>query len=209
MAGAFITINGGQELQRFLDKLPEGIYGAAKTSFARAAVAAHAKITSRIQNGTPMYRRSGNLARSMNFSVSGDTLGSLNASVFSSSTVQGSPVIYAPIHETGGTVKAKNAYARVPGGPYLNIPTSANKTASGVQRLSAREVFANGGKVIKSKKGNYLVFGKTARGFEPMFVLKKSVSIPARLQMRETVLGEVPGLISSLDDLLQKALRDG
>lgn len=209
MAGAFITIKGGDELQRFLDKLPEGMYDAAKTSFARAAIAAHAKVTARIQNGTPMFRRTGNLARSMNFSVSGGTLGSLNAAVFSSSTVSGSPVIYAPIHEIGGTVRAKNAYARVPGGPYLNIPTSANKTASGVQRLSAREVFANGGKVIKSKKGNYLVFGKTARGFEPMFILKKSVTIPARLQMRETVLGEVPGLISSLDDLLQKALRGG
>lgn len=204
-----ITISGDRELQQFLTKLPDELFKSAKTAFSAAAIAAHSKMTARVQNGSPLHRRTGNLARSIKFSVTGGSLESLNASVYSASGSGDTAVNYAPIHETGGTIKAKRAYTRVPGGPYLNIPTKLNQTPAGVQRLSAREVFANGGKVIKSKRGNYLVFGKNGAGFAPMFILKKSVDIPARLQMRETVLGEVPGLMSALDTLLKGVLSRG
>lgn len=206
---ASVKITGADELQRFLQQLPDGMFSATKTAFSRAVINAQNKITSRIQNGSPLYRRTGNLARSIQFAVEGTELKDLTASVFSASTVGGVPVVYAPIQELGGAVKAKNKYVRVPGGPYLNIPTAENKTASGVQRLSAREVFATGGKIIKSKAGKYVVLGKTQSGFAPMFVLAKSVIIPPRLGMVAAANEQVSTLIDDLDTLLQAALRNG
>jgi hypothetical protein len=86
----------------------------------------------------------------------------------------------------------------VPGGPYLNIPTSANKTASGVTRLQAREVFNRGGYITQTKGG---VWGVFLLG-QMMFSLKKQVKIPARLGMIDAAEDEVPTLLNKLRNVL-------
>lgn len=209
MAGSSVTIKGDRELSDLLRALPASIFDDAKNAFLRVAAGAHKKISDRVQNGSPLFRRSGNLSRSLGFSVTGSKIEDLSASVYSRNSVSGKPVVYAAIHEIGGTIKASRAYARVPGGPYLNIPLPANKTASGVMRLSAREVFASGGKIVKSKRGNYVVLAGASMKSVPMFVLKKSVNIKARLGMRDTVTGETATLITDLNSLLTRTLRNG
>jgi len=135
------------------------------------------------------------LAKSIKPKTTGTSIESLHSEVFTDS-------IYARIHESGGTINAKNKYINVPGGPFLNIPLSANKTPAGVMRENARSVFASGGYIFKSKKGNWIVMSGND---VPMFVLKKQVTIPARLEFVKTATDEVPTLISNLN----KVLLDG
>lgn len=135
---------------------------------------------------TKIHVRTGNLRRSFSFNISGNTLESLKGEAYQDTlkgkVSLGSEVVYAPVHEFGKTIKAKNKYKRVEGGAYLNIPLPPNKTASGVTRRTARQVFNDGGYIAKSAKGKWLVFN--SRNL-PMFVLKKQVKIPKRLGLRK------------------------
>ena len=136
--------------------------------------------------------RSNVLRDSILTSNKGDRLNNLSSDVFSN-------VIYAPLQEFGGTVKAKNKYLNVPGGPYLNIPLSPNKTAAGVMRFSAKDVFlSQGGFIFKSSKGNWIVRNKEGQN---MFVLKKQVTVPARLGMNKAAENEIPTLLGKLNDI--------
>ena len=85
----------------------------------------------------------------------------------------------------------------------MNIPSSYNKTAAGVMRMGAREVFAGGGYIRPISNGRYAVFMNGV----PMFWLVKSVKIPARLQMVATIQGEVPTLLSRLSAATEKAIQ--
>lgn len=201
MADAVVRTVGTEEVQEYLAKLPERMFSEAKDAFTETATGAHAKVKERIGDGSgdTLHSRTGQLARSIQFKVYGDTLRTLGASVFSEKSV----APYAAVHEKGATIRAKDKYLGVPGGPYLNIPTQANKTAAGVQRLSARDVFAAGGFVVKGPQ-RYVVM---SRDGTPMFVLVNQVTIPARLQMVETVEGELPTLLSRLDAALQSAIE--
>ena len=79
---------------------------------------------------------------------------------------------YAGLMERGGIVTPKKAR-------NLTIPLPANLTASGVVRMSARDVIDRGGFI----KGGviYAKTGKTDRSIKGMFVLKRSVYVPPRL----------------------------
>ncbi len=193
---------GLQELKSFLRDVPERLFDVTKTQLGKSslsvqkAVQDNFTLSSSGSVGGRLHSRTGALRRSILTSNKGNTLGTLSSSIFSKK-------IYAPIQEIGGTISAIDKYVRVPGGPYLNIPLSANKTASGVTRLSASEVFGSGGSLFKSKKGNWIV----SLGGKPMFVLKKSVEIPARLGMQKAAEDEVPTLLSSLQVEITKRLK--
>jgi len=105
-------------------------------------------------------------------------------------------VVYAPIHEYGGVIKAARAYRKVPGGPYLNIPASANKTKAGVMRYTAKDVFQMGGYIRRIGRRWGVMLGK-----QLMFTLHKEVTIPARLGFRDAVDAEIPTLLSELNRL--------
>lgn len=191
-----VDIKNLGEVKQYLDRLPERAFDDAKKIFAEAVFNADKTIK---KNATEKLKvRTGALRRSIVSSVSGSNLGTLQATVGSSSKVGGVELVYAPLHEFGGTVRAKNAYKRVPGGPYLNIPLSANKTAAGVTRLQAREVFNQGGSIVKTKSGGY---GVLLNG-QMMFTLKKQVVIPARLGMIEASEDEVPTILNRLVNLI-------
>lgn len=183
-----VNITNLREVVSYLDSMPAQTSVQAKAAFTGAATRADAQIK---DNATNILKvRTGTLRRSINMEVKGTDLKSLKASVFSKSIVGGSEVVYAPIHEYGGTITATDKYMGVPGGPYLNIPTSQNKTAAGVTRLQAREVFNAGGYI-----GGRTVFN--AEG-TPMFWLTKSVTIKPRLGMVDAANDEVPTLLSDL-----------
>ena len=117
-----------------------------------------------------LQRRTGELSRSFNMEITGSALNDLTLRVFSRSP-------YAKIQEYGGTIRPKNAQ-------WLAIPLDAAKTGAGVARGGPRDYqntfFAT------SKKGNLILFQKDAGGgIIPLFVMKKEVTIPPRLGMRQ------------------------
>jgi len=189
------------KIDRWLKDIPSVFSSEAKKVFQSSAL----RMTNQIKdNATNKLKvRTGALRRSIGQEVSGKTIDKLRASVFSAAHVGGKELKYAPIQELGGTVRAIDKYVRVPGGPYLNIPTTANKTPAGVTRLQAREVFNQGGYIAKSRAGNWGVWldGKM------MFVLKKQVEIPPRLGMVKAVDDEIPTLLSNLANIVGKEIR--
>lgn len=190
MAELNVKIEGEQEVLTLLSKLPDTLYKNSETVFKKSSFALQKKVQ---QNATKKLKvRTGLLRRSIGRSTFGASLSTLGFSVFSEARVGGNAVVYAPIHEYGGTVKAKNAYKKVPGGPYLNIPAPGNKTPAGVQRLGAREVFNQGGYI----RGKVVYLNG-----EPMFWLVKSVKIKARLGMEKAAADEIPTLLAGLKEI--------
>lgn len=82
------------------------------------------------------------------------------------------------IHETGGVIRAVRA-------KFLCIPLRAALDSRGLPlRVNARawdKTF-----VHKSKKGNLIIFRRDGKTLVPLYLLKASVTIPARLQLGET-----------------------
>lgn len=191
-----VTISGLEEVRSYLNSLPEKLFDKTKEVFRERTLAAHREVSNNL-TGSPLKSRTGLLLKSIRPTVSGKSLESLKAGVFAARFQGGTEVVYAPIHEYGGTVTAKNAYKRVQGGPYLNIPAKANQTAAGVMRKPPGEVFSEGGYIAKMRSGNHGVFldGRL------MFSLVKSVDIKARLGMRDAMADEIPTLISQLKGL--------
>ena len=191
------TIRGLDEVNSYLDQLPGNLFEDAKTIYRKSVINATNKIK---KNATTSLKvRTGTLRRSIQQQVKGDNLNNLKASVFSASRVDGEELKYAPIHEFGGTIKAKKAYRNVPGGPYLNIPGQQNKTAAGVQRMTAKMVFDRGGFIM----GRTVMRGgsDTKRAYDVMFYLTKSVTIKPRLGMIDAAHDEIPNILSEFAKL--------
>lgn len=186
-----VEVVGLGEVQHWLEQFPEESFQNARDAIHNAMFRAKAKTQ---KNATTILKvRSGTLRRSINFSTSGKTLSTLMGSFFAANKKGGATLSYAPIQEYGGTIKAKNAYKKVPGGPYLNIPAKDNKTPAGVMRKTARQVFQNGGFI----RGRTIVLkGKT------MFYLVKQVKIRARLGMNKAAEDEIPTLLGDLQKLI-------
>jgi len=106
------------------------------------------------KGGEKALQDTGALAGSIDHYVSGDEVH------------VGSALIYARIHQEGGTITAKNASA-------LTIPLHPAARRMGYQRLKERGMFKLPGKPV-------LVMPGRAGAVTPMFVLKRSVDIPQR-----------------------------
>ncbi len=187
-----VVIIGSEEVQSLLNALPDHLFDRAKKAIGVSTLAVHTRVSDFSGGSNRLNSRTGLLRRSLKAKIEGSKLNSLRGSVSTG-------VKYAPIHETGGTIRAKDKYLRVPGGPYLNIPLDANKTAAGVMRRNAGAVFGAGGYIIKSKRANYIVMSNQG---VPMFVLVKQVTLKARLGMVDAMEDEVPTLLGSLQRLL-------
>ena len=100
-----VDVSGIDELQSLLSSMPEQLFQNAKDAFKTHGLIVQEKITDRIKNGTPLHRRTGALSRSIRPKLSGTSLNNLHSAVYTDSK-------YAAIHETGGTITAKNAYEK-------------------------------------------------------------------------------------------------
>ena len=178
-----VTTVNLREVMDYLESIPAESFDVAKKEIARSLLAADADI----KTNTTLKRRTGNLFKSIKTKVTGNNLSNLRASISTDS-------IYAPVHEYGATIRAIDKYTGVPGGPYLNIPTDSNKTAAGVTRLQAREVFNQGGNVVKFRSGKY---GVMLNG-QVMFTLHKKVTIKPRLHMVESAEDQIPTMLSRI-----------
>lgn len=106
------------------------------------------------------------------------------------SAVVGSPLRHVPVLEDGKTIRPRRR-------KYLTIPLAAAKTGLGRSRGDARTVGARYQSTFfrRSKRGNLILYGKRGHNITPLFVLKKSVRIPAKrpfaLSMQHTRIGVV------------------
>jgi len=185
-----VQVNNLAEVTRSLNRVPLMWFDDAKKVFQKVTLKASDKTKENCRSS--LHIRSGHLAQSIKQEVKGSNLQTLKSSVFSASSVGGSPVKYARIHEIGGTIRAIDKYLGVPGGPYLNIPTDANRTPAGVTRLQAREVFAMGG---------YIRGRSVWLGDQMMFSLVRQVTIRPRLGMVAACEEQIPTLLSELSRL--------
>lgn len=123
-----------------------------------------------VRPGT-LSRRGRGIASSLGFSVSGSALDDVEAAIFGSRI--------ARVHERGAVIEAKRA-------KYLTVPLPAALDDKGRPlRRSARQwrnTF-----VKRSKRGNLIIFQKRAGNqLVPLYVLRKSVTIPPRLGLADT-----------------------
>lgn len=167
MAGELrITVNASS-----LNTLVEQYPHQAMVTLAQALKKAALPVVRRIKEkmaGPVLKHRSGDLSRSVTI---GGVESNLQTRALSISI--GSNIVYARIHETGGTILPRR-------GTYLAIPLSAAQTPTGKARFSPRN--APGPTfVARSKRGNLIIFQKlSSGGIRPLFVLKRSVVIPKR-----------------------------
>ena len=125
--------------------------------------------------------RTGQLRAKMDFDV--ETVAELIDGSFTNN------LIYAAIHEFGGTIKPKK-------GTYLSIPLDHVKTAGGVARGGPRD-YPNL-KFFDRGKGNPLLMDTTGNQFIPAFVLVKFVKIKPRLGIRATIKANQSALVGVL-----------
>lgn len=191
-----VDVTNLAEIEKYIDDMPDETYKDARTVFAKAVLSADATVAANF--GSRLNSRTNALRKSIRTSVSGNSLSTLRASIFGARYADGKQLVYTLTQEYGATIKAKKAYRNVPGGPYLNIPTSSNKTPAGVTRLTPKTVFQQGGHIHKTASGKWGVF----LGGQMKFVLVKKVEIPARLGMRDAAADEVPTILSRLQNLI-------
>lgn len=162
----------GSKLEAFRQKVERMVV----TTLRKASTEYQQQMIGRLSGPTgpdTLSRRTGQLARSVKGVV--ESTGSTVKVTLSI----GAQAPYAKIHETGGTITPKRSR-------YLAIPLAAAKTAAGVTRLASPRMDPTL-RLIRSKAGNLLLVRPKKRGgFTPMWVLKSSVTIPARLGFAKT-----------------------
>jgi len=175
-------------LGRILHRLPESFGGKFERLFKRILTQYRTYHREHRMRGRPgVTRRTGDLIKSFALGstrAGGTGVGAVEAWLASRSA-------YAGIQETGGRVKPRRR-------KYLAIPLKAAQTKA--RDVSGKFIGTIAGQtqpslygvkglfVIKSKKGNLLLVKRKSKkgGIIPLFVLKKSVKIPARLAFRAT-----------------------
>ena len=124
--------------------------------------------------------------------VSGETFEAIQGTI-------GAGVPYAAIQEFGGTISPKNA-------KYLCIPLPAAMDGSGQPLRSSPRDWPNTF-VKRSKAGNLLIFQKRGTSIVPLYVLKSSVVIPARLGLRKTLDAGLPYFVERAMDRMVARLN--
>jgi hypothetical protein len=138
--------------------------------------------------GTSVSRRSGALADSLRqgIKVTGTTLDSIRGEV--------TGIFYLGLQEFGGTLKADS-------GSYLAIPLPAALDGSGMPlKPSPRDW--DGTFVATTKAGNLVIFRKDGTQLVPLYVLKTSVRVPARLGATQEFRRQIPYFMSQVIDTL-------
>lgn len=189
MNSEIVKVRGLDECLSFLKALPKHAANETLTTFKDAALDLQKTMTIRT-SGSALKARTGELKRSFKTRSYGSTLSEVGAETYTTSQ-------YASIHETGGVVKAKRAFSRLQGGPYLTIPSSGNQTGAGVMRESARELFNRGAYIIRLKKAGKAKFAIFLNG-SPMMWLVNKVEIKARLGFQEAAEQQIPTLLSKI-----------
>lgn len=161
-------------------------------------------VTTRLHGRPGLNRRSGNLAR--DWVVEADT-SSTDASITIKS--QGIANAYAGLQERGGTIKPKS-------GRFLWIPIGDNVTKNGTAKLTPTQAIAMPHFISWSK--GPVFFGKAPGkqtkkqfaqnfGITPLFLLRTSVTVPARMGAAKLFQEMIPNLEDRVSSALQEAFN--
>lgn len=148
-------------------------------------------------SGRILHVRSGRLRNSISSIVRDN--GTQLEGIVGSGVRQGNRVPYADIHEVGGVITPKNVQ-------WLTIPLRAALTPAGVPRGRARDFedtfFAY------SKAGNLILFQRKGKKAVALFLLKKSVTIPARRYMSITAEESASKIVDIMINRIDKELTN-
>lgn len=158
----------------------------------------HRAVVRNMGDGGLIGRRTGTLARSMRDRVYADA-----ADIIGEVWPDPDKAPYGRIQEEGGTIVPRRSQ-------FLAIPLSAMRTANGVARGSAAQVHASPGAFgfARTFIRRGIIFGATAGkpgSVIPLFVLKRSVIIPARHYLDITLRQELPWIVDALERITGEA----
>lgn len=149
-------------------------------------------------SGRILNRRTGHLAQSIGAKIEKD--GNDWVGTVGSGYGRYDRLPYAEIHETGGVITPKHA-------KYLTIPLKAALTPTGAPKRGGARDWQNTF-VGKSKAGNLIIFQKSGRGLIPLYVLKKSVTIPARKYMSVTLQEMQKYFVMAIRGSIERSLNN-
>jgi len=156
-------------VKREIRKYMEGVVGSVR---ARVSTPYPSGTSARGNFPGTLSKRSGELARSLDNKQIKDS--KTTSEIKTSFTLSG----HAVVHENGATIRPKNSQ-------YLTIPLPAALNKNGTPKKPNARAWRNTF-IIKSKKGNLLIMQKRGKkDMIPLYVLKKSVTIPKRLAFTE------------------------
>lgn len=193
-----------QDLERVLKRLKRLSPGEQVSTFRDAWQRATEHVTRLMVfnvSGKILHRRTGQLSK-IQYKIDRKKI----VSIIGNRVISGNPVPYTAIHEYGGVIKPKH-------GKYLAIPMGKALTPSGVARFKPRQIESAGyddSAVFRSKRGTLIMWGikhlKSKDRVDPLFVLKKSVKIPARHWVSKTAKEATPGVMKILNEWVAKEL---
>lgn len=191
-----LTIEGSKALLDRFDKLPAKIRDRVGTkALTRGSLILESHIRAQKLSGQSLRVRSGRLRSSITHRIAKEN-NDLVARV-------GTNVIYAKIHEYGGTIKPKHAQ-------HLTIPLDAAMTPSGVARYKARDLISQPsiGGFKRTFFRNKVLFGVKHNGrVVPVFALKKSVTIKEKRFMRDSLKEKARQIILEVFNSIRDALE--
>jgi len=109
---------------------------------------------------------------------SGRLLNSIRSTVTEKTVEVGSDLLYARIHEYGGTIKAKKQFLWIPANQEVARYAETYGVKATIDYLKKKYKFWVG------KKAAFIQTGKSAKSTKIAFILKKSVTIPKRSYLR-------------------------
>lgn len=169
----------------------------AMRAFQQASVVVERRLKTNVTDRI-LHRRTGHLAQSIQSSVYQEN-GVVTARI-GSGALNKERMPYAEIHEDGGTITPKRV-------KYLTIPLAAALTASGAPRKASARDWANTF-VGKSKGGALIIFQKVGKkSIIPLYVLKRSVTIPARHYMSETLESSKNYFLMAVRGSIERSLQ--
>lgn len=193
------------DLDRLLNKLRRLSPKEQTSTFAEAWHAATRFVTRKMidnASGKILHRRTGALSK-IQYTIDKKKI----VSIIGNRVISGNPVPYAAIHEYGGTIRPTRA-------KNLAIPIGRAKTAAGVARFRPRDIERSGyddSVCFRSKAGNLILWGvknlKTKKKLTPLFVLKKSVRVPARHWVSKTVKESQAGVVTEMERWIDKEIK--
>lgn len=153
-----------------------------------------AEILSQLRGKSGLHVRTGALLNSISRSKK-VTLNS-DGSVTGEIGPEGIP--YAAIQEFGGTIVPKSKQ-------FLAIPTEENRRDDGLPIMTTTELKATGNSFIR----NSMIFLAEGKKITPMFLLRRSVTIPARPYLSTALANTQDQILKDFGVFIQAAFEGG
>jgi hypothetical protein len=183
--GITVEWTGVNELSASLTSAPDDIRARIRVTLRDLQLDLLASIKGKLE-GSYLQRRSGTLSRSFQAVPLVESSTEIKAEIISSN------VDYGWIQEMGGTITPKS-------GTYLTVPLASMLTPRGLAKGSARDVIDNpsafgftgvffGSNILFGVRSGPYTGGRSRQpDMEPLFALKRSVTIPAHFYVRDSI----------------------